>query len=373
MLAITANWGMTDASLADSRVRQAAGWLEAIRRGVVRAGSGRDGRYCPVGEVTLIFAGDSCDLLLSDVWAEGDRPWHAGSRSMKARASVVAASVRAAWPVIRVLHRWARRGIVVPAATGRGRPSEWAVCRVPLRLVLLAGDRDWWLGEESSRAARLGMACGEEWFDDCLHVRHGHDLDPLAHRPRGHALSEQTPTVAESLVTDCIVPFAVATRNEIDLWRGVRPRLSRLSMTRPSEMPAIITRLAASAPTPVLHRQIVSLWRRAVAGWHARAHRDMPACEIEFDAIGALAAWLDRADADVKAPPAIRRLDAFASPRMGSQETMVTHHRPALSPMLSCSLPDGRRWQEHLGSRPPIPAIVAVGNGAAGPGFVDAA
>ena len=124
MLAITANWGIGDGSLVDSRAGRAAVWLDAIRRAVVRAGWGRDGRYRPVDHVTLVFAGDTFDWLLSERWAGKDRPWHGGARAEEARAQVFEATVRAARPLLRTVAGWARRGLPVAAATPRGRPAK---------------------------------------------------------------------------------------------------------------------------------------------------------------------------------------------------------------------------------------------------------
>jgi hypothetical protein len=374
MLAITANWGIGDGSLADSRGMRAAAWLEAIRRAIVRAGWGRDGRYRPVSEVTLLFAGDTFDWLLSDRWAGRDRPWQGGAHGEEARTAVAAASLWAARPVLRTVGRWARAGLPVPAATPRDRPSEWAVQAVRLQPVLLAGDRDAWLTDHAAAAARFGITTGEEWSDGRRHVRHGHDLDPLAHRAAATGRGGRQPTLAESLMTDLVVPFAVAVRGDGELWPRVRPRLAVISAAAPSQWPAV---LAGIGPEERERGRIRSWWRRAVAAWHRAAVRLVPTCETEFDALGELAAWLDAGRADQAAPETIRRLDGPASGQLAAGSIVagpvVAGPGAPASPLLACLRPDGQEWAEPLGGPLPTSPVVAVGGGVAGSGFIDAA
>jgi hypothetical protein len=370
MLAVTANWGIGDGSLADSRAARAAAWLEAIRRAIVRAGWGRDGRYRPLEEATLLFAGDTFDWLLSDRWAGRDRPWHGGARGEDARRGVAAASLWAALPALRTVARWSHAGLPVPAATPRDRPSEWAVQPVRIRPVLLAGDRDAWLTDHAATAARFGVATGEEWSDGQRHVRHGHDLDPLAHRAAAATgRGGRQPTLAESLMTDLVVPFAVAARCDSDLGPRVRPRLAALSAARPSQWPALVAGIEPGGTEPEILRPT---WQRAVAAWHRAAVRELPSCETEFDALGELAAWLDGGRADQPVPETIRRLDDPARGRLAAASLVAVTGRPE-SPSLTCHRIDGQQWVESLGLPPPTSPVVAVGAGAAGSGFIDAA
>ncbi len=219
MLAVTANWMLTDGSLSGSRGGQASAWLEAIRRAIARTGCGRDGRYRPVAEVCLVFAGDTFDWLLSDSWGGGARPWHGGERGRRARLHAAARLLQGTRPAWRELASWGRRGLAVPAADGRGRPSTWAGHIISVRPVLLAGDRDWWVLEWAQRLGRYGIAVGEEWSDGIRQIRHGHDRDPLAWRAASIASAgDRQPTLAESLTLDLLVPFAVAVREEGRLW-----------------------------------------------------------------------------------------------------------------------------------------------------------
>ena len=65
MLGITANWGLSDGSLGGNPPAVAERWLDGLRLATIRAGFRRDGRYRPVEHVTLVFAGDTLDLLLT--------------------------------------------------------------------------------------------------------------------------------------------------------------------------------------------------------------------------------------------------------------------------------------------------------------------
>lgn len=372
LLVITSNWAVCDGSLAPSRAGRVASWLEAIRRAVLRAGRGRDGRYGPVAEATIVFAGDTFDWLLSDVWAGRDRPWHGGGRAAAGRDRVAAATVRRARSALRVLRRWTRHGLMVPAGGGPASPAVRPARVTTVRPVLLAGDRDWWLPESAVVGGRLGIAIGERWFDGGREVRHGHDLDPLTHgRARSSVGFDRSPTLNESLTVDLLVPFAAAARDAPRLWPVVRPRLAALSTARPSAMPAHLEALLrgiAGRPGPVA---LASLWRGHVDGWHEAARRDPPSCEAEVDVLDDLAAWLGRLDPAASAPAAVRLLDE--PPASSGPRVTVAHPAPAGAPMLACHPAAGAGWQERLDGHPGGPAIVAVGAGRGGDGFIDAA
>jgi hypothetical protein len=241
---------------------------------------------------------------------------------------------------------------------------------VRIRPVLLAGDRDAWLTDHAAAAARLGITTGEAWSDGHRQVRHGHDLDPLAHRAAAATgRGGRQPTLAESLMTDLVVPFGVALRGDGDLWPRVRPLLAVISAAPASHWPALVARIG---PEEREQARIWSPWRRAVAAWHRAAVRELPTCETEFDAVGDLAAWLDAGRADQPVPETIRRLDAPASGQRAAA-SIVAVPGAHESPALECHRPDGQVWTESLGGPPPTSAVVAVGAGAAGSGFIDAA
>lgn len=372
MLVTTANWAVSDGSLVGAGAGRAVAWLGAIRRSVVRAGCGRDGRYRPVGEVTLVFAGDTFDWLLTDAWAGRHKPWHAGRQAAELRARVAAAAVRAARPAVRTLLRWVRRGLPVPAADARGRPSARGITTATLRVVLLAGDRDRWL-PLLAPTHRAGLHLGEEWSDGQVSIRHGHDLDPLTHLPpQTPVAGERAPTLGESLMVDLLVPFAVAMREDPGLWPVTRPMLGDLAAARPAMMPRHLAPIVAERigrPTSSRGRsRVETLWRDHVARWHRVARRDAVACEVEFDTVGALAAWLERPGPEGGCPAAVARLDLPPPARCG---VLVAHPPPMSGPILTCRLA-GRSWCEPL-APPPGRGIVTIGAEAGGGGFVDAA
>lgn len=376
MLVMTSNWAVSDGSLTGAGAARAVTWLEAIRRSVVRAGCGRDGRYRPVAELTIVFAGDTFDWLLSDAWAGRHRPWQDGRQATELRARVAAATLHAVWPAARTLLRWRRRGMPVPAADTRGRPSDRAFATVAVQIVLLAGDRDRWL-PELPLTMRRGLHVGEEWSDGHLHIRHGHDLDALTHVPAaGPVDRERAPTLAESLTVDLLVPFALAAREEPSLWPIVRPALGAIAAARPATMPSLIARLAASDlgrwGAGHARSRIQALWRGHVARWHRVARRNAVACEAEFDALGGVAAWLDQLDPGTGCPAAVTRLDPTPSSLECRSGLLVGHAAHSVSPILACRQ-GGRSWCEQLAPTPLGPGVVTVGADAAGGRFIDAA
>jgi hypothetical protein len=376
MLLATANWAVSDGSLAGSRADRAVAWVEVIRRSVVRAGWDRCGRYRPVAEVMLVFAGDTFDWLLSDVWAGRHKPWHAGREADELRARVARGTLRAAWPAARTLLRWGRCGLALPAADGRGRPAPWGAVPARVRAALLSGDRDRWLPTLAASVGR-GLHVGEEWSDGRTHIRHGHDLDPLAHvAAAGPLVGERAPTLGESLVVDLIVPFAIAARDDAGLWPRLRPALGGLAASRPALLPA---RLSAAfnagiggMPAGRSRCRFESLWRDHVSRWHRVARRDAVTCEAEFDGLESLAAWLERLEPGSGCPPAVARLDLPSAAVPGRPGVVVAHLPPATGPVLTCSLA-GRSWSEPLEPLPSGRGIVTIGADGGGSGFVDAA
>lgn len=377
MLIVTANWALADGSLAPSRGRRAVAWMEMIRRAIARAGVGRDGRYRPVTEATIVMAGDTFDWLLSDVWTGRDRPWHTGRRSAEARARVAAATVGAAVTAARIVRRWIRQGVPLPAADARGRPSAWAGSRGRVHAVLLAGDRDPWLTDLAAAADRLGVLVGEEWSDGVHHVRHGHDLDPLAHGPGlATGSSDRPPTLAESLAIDLVVTFAAAARDDAPLWQLVRPRLAEVASAGPSHLPACLNALVPDAHPAAsvgsLRTRLGNLWRRCVDRWYAIAQRDTPSCEAEFDALGELAAWLANLDATRAPPASLRRLATPVAAVHSPNRSVLGHVAAGHVPTCSCHLAD-LSWEEHLEPTRAGSPVVAVGVKEAGRDLVDAA
>ncbi len=389
MLAVTANWTLTDGTLTPSRSALAEDWLNAVRQAVVRAGFRRDGRYRPVESICLVFAGDTFDWLLSDAWSGRDRPWHGGRRGMAARAAVATATLREVRPVVAALRRWIRRGVPLPRADARGRPFAGALWHAPLRVVILAGDRDAWVGESMNAArsttGRVGVLVGESWSDGRVSIRHGHDLDPLCHAAMvAPGVIGRAPTLAESLTVDLLVPFAMAVRSEPAGWSLVRARMRMLAAAPLAELPRAVAKLlGVGDPATAVSRRLRNVWRHSVEDWTARARREPPVCEAEHDLLDAVAAWLDTAghDVDATVPSAIARLGSSV-PRSPGGITVLGHGPESSasvalpgsgSPLLAVfSRDDGPGTVEALGHAAAGPSVVSIG-AVAGSMIVEAA
>lgn len=382
MLAVTANWLLSDGSLVPSPVVPAAGWLAGVRRAALRAGCRRDGRYRPVESVCLVFAGDTFELLVSDVWAGRDRPWHGGPRAHAARAAALEAALRSARPVLRLLWRWLRRGMPVPVADGHGRPRFGREHSVPLHVFVLAGDRDGWLGEAPAAALRLGVATGEAWSDGGITVRHGHDLDPLC---QNAPVAGRPPSLAESIALELLVPFAMAVRDDPVAWAVTRPLLAGLASASPWQLPVGLAGLAqAWGPGSRVSQRVLAAWQRSVEAWWAAARREPPACELPFDVVDALAGWLGTGSAAAGSGAApLPAVAAVAGPRPvdHSASTAIIGHGPAArlaaivgdGPRLAVWRSGGPGWDELLGPARLRSGIVAIGGIEPGQGVVDAA
>jgi len=385
MLAVTSNWLLSDGSLLPTEAAAATGWLAALRRAALRAGCGRDGRYQPVESICLVLAGDTLELLVSDVWSGRERPWHAGRRAAASRATALAAAIRAARPALRTLRRWRRQGLPVPAATAHGRPSLHRPQRVPLDVFLLTGDRDAWLGEAAGEASRLGIAVGDEWSASGISIRHGHDLDPLCHGGVAAGLP-RSPTLAESIAVDLVVPFAVAMREDRMVWPALRAALPAIAAAPPHALPEMIGRVPrAWAVGSRAGGRFSTAWRRSVAGWWTAARRDMPTWGAEHDAVDALAGWLEHAGAgDAGPPPAAVACLEMPAARPPATGRIVLGHVPpspgvtglgdAGGPHLAVvHRSGGPGWREPLGRPVFRSGVVAIGFAPAGPAIVDAA
>jgi hypothetical protein len=372
MLAVTANWLFTDGSLAPACAAGADAWLHTIRRAVIRAGYRRNGRYEPVGNVSLVFAGDTFDWLVSDVWSGRERPWHGGPRSRETRLKVVARSLRAARPILAELHRWARRGIPVPAVDGRGRPSARSVLHIPLRVVMLAGDRDSWASEEfgghDDPHRRFGLWVGNSWSDDEITIRHGHDRDPVTHAGAAPiaAAAGRAPSLAESLAVDLVVPFAKALAADTAGWHLARRHVGAIASSELVDMPKAVAELvgvwgAATAPG----RRVLLAWRRCVTAWRTIARHEPPASETEYDVADSVADWFEES-VERHDQPLPRTIARLSLSRADAEEpgTILGHmpiesRRSSRFPWLMVVKPT--RSLELLGPVTPEPPVVTIG------------
>lgn len=383
MLAVTANWLLTDGSLARPHEPSAGAWLHTIRRAVIRAGFQRDGRYEPVESVSLVLAGDTFDWLLSAAWGGRDRPWDGSHRSGAVKGQIVIASLRASRRLLGGLLRWTRIGIPVPGVDARGRPSARSIVYAPVRMALLSGDRDGWLSAGRVSAARakgpLRMWFGESWSDGDLTIRHGHEWDPSTHAFGGtFAAGRRLPSLAESLAVDLVVPFAIAIKAETRVWPWARAKLATIAAAGPVAMPRVVANLADRPDKPPsAGRLIRAEWQRCVRAWLKRARHEPPQCAVEHDAVEALAEWLEGGveAGERSVPSAVGRLAIPRGPAAPAG-TMLGHAGLSAGqgadhgPLLTVVRPV--RSTEPLGPGIPMSPIVTIG-AVGGGGIVEAA
>lgn len=381
MIVVSSNWALTDGTL----VRPATGWLAglstAIHRAAIRAGFGRDGGYRPIEVVDLVLAGDTFDWVTSVEWRGPNRPWHGGAAARAAGERAAWRSVQRSRRLLGPLARWARRGLAVPAADRRGRPGH-ATKAVPVRVTLLAGDRDAAIPDVFRPGPRMPFAIGAAWEGDGVTIRHGHEFDPAC-RPLADAKVGRTgrpPTLAESVAVDLVVPFIVAVGGG-----AAEPVVARLLRQIASADPADIPDgIRAWRDVDGGHAdrgvdRLASTWRRLAAAWLATARRCVPTCDVEFDALHALAAAFDEAfavtgDAPV-IPAALRRPGIALRPRPlpDGGELMLGHAAGGPAVIARSVRGTAATWEMLAESgRRPV-AVAVVGRSDAGPGFVDAA
>ncbi|MFM7205092.1 MAG: hypothetical protein ACKO4T_00265 [Planctomycetaceae bacterium] len=294
MLVVTANWAVGDGTLVPSGVRRHVAIPAAIHGAVHRAGVRSDGTYRPVDHVDVVLAGDTFDWLVSAEWLGRAKPWH-GREARDEWTRVVRHSVLAARRLLAPLVRWVRHGLEVPSAV-RGRPGRTSVV-VPVRLTLLAGDRDAALERHLDRGPRgWSPTVGTRWDDGRVAIRHGHDLDPACrHALGGPADTGRRPTLAESIAVDLVGRFAALAPQADPAWRGLA---RRLAVVGPADLPTAVGAWVESTRSRGDDTGVVDVlngWRRCVEAWWHEARRAVPACEVEFDAVDAVAKALETA------------------------------------------------------------------------------
>lgn len=298
MLVVTANWSITDGTLVDPPAwSHGTEFLAGIRRSAARAGVRRDGGYRPIDRVDVILAGDTFDWLMTAAWLGNERPWQRRARRGAARDRVMHAAVKRGARLLGKLGRLARNGITVAGADGRGRPVLGSQVRVPVRVVMLAGDRDAWLDEPRSvkLAERFGIAIGRSWTEPPVTIEHGHAIDPLC-GPAWDAAADRPPTLHESLSVDLVARFAALVQ-ETEPTALARRVMKTIVASCPLDVPRRLRAwLDRACAVGILSHdsrdRIESAWGRAVDGWQRRARRDVPTTEFQFDAVDAIAHWL---------------------------------------------------------------------------------
>jgi hypothetical protein len=272
MLVVTSNWCVTDGSLAAGPAPGLVARLRGqLRLASLRAGIRGDGRYRPLIGITVVFAGDTFDWLTSLEWTGDARPWESSRRAAAARERVVAGSWRLAGRLVATLSAWGRRGIDVPLADQRGRPLAGSRGRVPVRVVILRGDRDRWIDRIAFAGPRVALSVGTEWTDGDVLVRHGQEIETLWH-------DGGPPTLGESLAVELISRFGRSLQDADGLGRRLPAMLRLLAAGRLVDAPC---RLAAwmaarnrdgSLSAPARGR-VIDAWNRAVAAWHRAVRR----------------------------------------------------------------------------------------------------
>ena len=369
MLVVSANWSLGDGTLTAAAAAPHVGvWLQAVHRAAVRAGFRRDGSYRPLDQLQVVLAGDTFDCLMSAAWTGCVRPWHDGRAAQAARRAVLVRSARRGRRLLVGMSRWARSGLSVPTADRRGRPVLAATTRVPVRIALLAGDRDSWLDQACNEAARYGLSIGSVWSDDLTTVRHGLDADPCvlpgeSRRANGRGWQ---PTIGESVAVDLVARFAAAvmTTSAASVSRSLIPALAACG---PLALPPVFglwldaSRGLAASPDE-LREAVITQWRRSVAAWHRETVRQPPVSPAGLAVCDALAAHFDAVACGLGANVGrdVRELLAPRAVATSSAATVLGHVSPG------CSADDGGARVICLG-----PAIASrwVGGASRGPGL----
>lgn len=286
MLVVTAKWGIGDGTVhAGPRAGVVEGFFAELRRAAWRAGFRRDGTYRSIDAAHLVFMGDTLDGLCSLAWHGGPRPWRGSRRAAAVAEAVAAGAARSGGRAWRHLRRLLRVGLAVPAADHRGRPLLGTFTRAAVKASCVIGERDGPLEATALAAAalRAGIRIG-------VTRDRGRDATaPIRDRP---------PTLLESLIVDLLVEFAFALRS-FSAPRGPTPAwLHRMALAGIAELP----RLVEAGEERFADRRLREAWLRAVAGWEARARFDPPAMPVPFDAVAAVAAWLERATREPALP-----------------------------------------------------------------------
>lgn len=340
MLVCSANWLLSDGSLTRPLAdHDLAVFLQSLTSLAARAGFRRDGRYRPVERVDLVLAGDIFDLLSSARWGGAAGPWDGTHTSQEIKARILTDCLRYGRRALAALRHLRRRGMSVPAATPQGRPSHQHGCRVPVRVVLLAGDRDEALfltaGSESpAPALPWPPAVLTQWGDDVtVGVSHGHQLDPSA---ASDGSSARPPTVSESVAIGLV--STLVRRLQTRLGHNTAGALARdLAGSHPLAIPRVLAAWMHRHDGLPRHTSALTTdWRQSVSDWH-RAARRMPPLVHDLRSVctDRLAGWLadwqpghepSPPPADLSAALAVdtATLHAHAS-QQGGRHTVLAH------------------------------------------------
>lgn len=330
MLVVTANWAIPDGSVSAPPPRLLFERLFAeMVRAAVRAGFRSDGRYQPIERVVLVLAGDTFDGLVSARWLGAVRPWERRREAAARQADVLRAAWRHGRRPLAAVVRLARRGIAVPSAGVHGRPVLAAPVPVPVRVAMLAGDRD----AAVERLAldlpseRIGLGVGTAWNGDAVRVIHGSPSDPLATPDTG-------PTLLESLAVDLLARFGAALVARPGFGDRSRRLVRSLAAGQPLDMPLRLRNLLPTAIDDAAEATwAVDIWRRSVDRW-AREARRWGCAADNHGVVDAIAWWMQAVEPGGRPRPAVRQvIEALATPLPvgdggGQALTVVGHLGP---------------------------------------------
>ena len=327
MLVVTANWAVADGSLVMRSRHEQVEWLAAVRRAAIRAGVRGDGGYAPLERVDVVLAGDTLDALTSSAWLGRVRPWHEGRRAAEIADRVLVAAAARGRRLLGGLARWAREGLVVPAADGRGRPDWSRLLRVPVHVAALPGDRDRRIAAALPRLARRGISVAATWSGAGITVCHGAELDPAW--CGGGPPEPGRPTLGESLAVDLVARFGAALHGDAT-WPAARGLVAGLASAPPLDLPAIVSAWIAAA-TPPAALAVRDRWLAAVAGWRRAARLAEPACAAACAPLDAVAAWLEGCGGPGTAAREIEPLFATTMPPQAGAALVLGHPPSARS------------------------------------------
>jgi len=346
MIVVTSNWALGDGTL----VPAAAAWhgavSSAIHRAALRAGIRSDGSYRPIDRLDLVLAGDTFDWLLSAEWQSGLKPWHGTAAARETAARVARRSIQSARRLLGPVIHWARQGLPVPAAA-RGRPGRVQLS-IPVGVTLLAGDRDAAVDDfVGGRRDRQPVTVGSRWDDGRVTIRHGHELDPACRPASGRLPArDRPPTLAESVAVDLVGRFAASAK---PVLAGASRLVRSLAAVGPIGIPAVM----AAHVSSIDGRGVAEIWRQCVDAWWHEARRSVPTCEVEFDAVDAIAGWFTNACSDEGGKPT--GLDRLRpQPPRGSPGLVLGHLSGAgMGSSVVCLGPNRNAGE------PPVPQVVA--------------
>lgn len=378
MLVVAANWAITDGTLVTHPRRRQHAWLAAVHRAAIRAGWCRDGGYRPIDGLDIVLAGDTFDGFTSAAWSGGLRPWQASQRAAEVRRSTRVRALRRGRWLLAGLRTWSRAGLPVPGVDRHRRPLPRLDAHVPVRVTLLAGDRDRWLEGAGGRAERHGFVVGTSWTDGLVSVWHGDPLDPLCgghdDRPDTEAdgvdAAAPRPTLAETIAVGLLSRFGRDLSAVPGAWPAARSLVGQLTRCLPAEMSAVLACWLRQA----MHREelssatttaIIDRWRRAVDAWLREARALEPRCGHAVDGVDLVAtalavdAWSSAGSAWAPvaspSPPDSEAVGAGASYPLGLQPAVVVL---------------GHRL-ERVAARPsnsgPTPGLLCLADGRLGP------